>query len=212
MAVEKSCANCGKNFTGKILNCSPRCAAQYRISEKVRINLLKPLPDHIKNEFFPINDRYYINNVGDIYSVVKGGLLTERLDRKGYKTAVIYTDSGNKTKKVHRLMAEAFLPNPENLIDVNHKNGIPGDNSIENLEWVSRRENLSHRYFGKKTTSKYVGVSFDKSKNKWVCQFGLSGDKIKVGAFNTEIEAHQAYVKCLNDNGIKNRYLTNQSL
>jgi hypothetical protein len=51
-----------------------------------------------------------------------------------------------KIFSVHRLLAEAFLPNPRSLKTVNHKNGVKADNRLQNLEWASYQENLKHSY------------------------------------------------------------------
>lgn len=61
----------------------------------------------------------------------------------GYKT-VNFGRSGGTISR-HRLIAKTFLPNPDNKPEVNHKNGIPGDDWIDNLEWVTKSENAIHK-------------------------------------------------------------------
>ena len=63
-----------------------------------------------------------------------------------YYGVKLYKDSKMNVKLVHRLVAEAFIPNPENKPEVNHIDGNPSNNRVDNLEWVTRSENIKHSY------------------------------------------------------------------
>lgn len=71
-------------------------------------------------------------------------ILTPHTDDRGYVMAFLYNGVSRKCIKVHRIVAKHFIPNPENLKEINHKDGNKANNSIENLEWCTRSENINH--------------------------------------------------------------------
>ena len=79
------------------------------------------------------------------------GRLLKLVDRgKGYKCVSIFNDEGHKLAAVHRLVSEAFIPNPNNLPCVNHKDENPSNNNISNLEWCDYQYNNSYGNHNKK--------------------------------------------------------------
>lgn len=79
----------------------------------------------------------------------KQRILKQKSDKQSYKRVTLYKDKKQKTFLVHRLVAEAFLPNPENKPIINHKDGNPPNNEWTNLEWCTYRDNLMHAFANK---------------------------------------------------------------
>lgn len=99
---------------------------------------------------------YEVSNLGNVRScdrnitgkngtrLYKGRPLAIKDDTHGYLTVNLWRNNKLKHFKVHKLVALAFIPNPDNLRDVNHKDENPYNNNVENLEWLSHKSNINY--------------------------------------------------------------------
>lgn len=134
---------------------------------------------------------YKVSNLGNIKSLNynKTGvecILKPNKDVKGYLYINLYKNGKRKTYKVHRLVATAFLQNPDNLPSINHKNECKNDNRLENLEWCDSKYNSN---YGTRTKR----IIEARNKN---CSYGaekpivqLSKDGIKINTYKSIMEA-----------------------
>lgn len=96
------------------------------------------------------DDKYLISNFGEVKSLIDNCgnarelIKTKRIANNGYHYVNLWNKSKMKSIKIHRLVANAFIPNPEDKPQVNHKDGNKKNNHIDNLEWVTGSENVMH--------------------------------------------------------------------
>ena len=90
---------------------------------------------------------YQVSNLGNVKSLVRKHSVKEKFLKiltKEYHTVSLSVNNKNTTYRVHRLVAHAFLPNPENKPIVNHLDGNKHNNNVNNLEWCTHQENCIH--------------------------------------------------------------------
>lgn len=95
---------------------------------------------------------YQVSNIGNVKSLNNNCIRKPIKHRCGYLRVDLWRDGKMQNAYVHRLVAQAFIPNPENKAQVNHINGNKTDNRTDNLEWVTNAQNATHAYrvLGKK--------------------------------------------------------------
>lgn len=97
---------------------------------------------------------YAVSNLGrvkSLYRIINNHIIDEKIlsprkSKDGYLSVILHKDNKPKTFKIHRLVAETFIPNPENKETVNHKDGNKLNNAVINLEWSTRSEQMYHAY------------------------------------------------------------------
>lgn len=116
-------------------------------------------------------DFYEISNLGNVKSLRRNIILKQRLNNKGrYYVNLSDGISQYKSKMIYRLVAEAFIPNPNNLPQINHKDENPKNNKLDNLEWCTAKYNVNYGNRTKKSIE---------STSKPVLQYDLQGNFIK---------------------------------
>lgn len=154
---------------------------------------------------------YKISNIGNVLSINynksgKEQIMKTTISNSGYKRVALSNKGNVKIKSIHRLVAEVFIPNPENKPEVNHIDGNKLNNNVNNLEWNTSSENTIHRFkiLGHKGSN--IGkYSKESNYHKEVNQYTIQGEFIKtwICAYDIQKELNiwsTSISKCCNNN------------
>ena len=132
---------------------------------------------------------YIIYPDGDIYSRKVNRYLIIKPSKDGYKRSSLHKNGTRKGFLVHRLIALHYIDNPDNKPHIDHIDGNPLNNNVENLRWVTKQENdNAFRTIQSNNTSGIKNVSYDKTTNKWRYDKKIFGERIQK-LFKTKQEA-----------------------
>ena len=161
------------------------------------------MENEIWKEVNNTDGRYFISNMGRLkyFWFGREKITSGSKDVFGYLRFHI----NGKTIKAHRLVCEHFLENFDSFLTVNHKDFDKCNNSINNLELLTVRDNNIHYVVNKKkdvSSSKTLGVGFHKGINRWTARVIYNGERVSVGSYLTEKEAQDAVLN-FNGDGVK---------
>jgi hypothetical protein len=154
--------------------------------EKNKVEI-ESLPGEIWKNVVGLEDSYMVSNLGRVKSKER---TIQQNSRWGTKIDKPYPEkllnpqtnrnylyvNANGNKTIHRMVAKAFIPNPEIKPEINHINGVKTDNRLENLEWVTRSENAIHAV---KTGLTVIKKGSERSDSTPISQFDLDGNWIR---------------------------------
>lgn len=155
------------------------------------------LPKQIWKDIPGYEGKYQVSNTGEVRSLNYNGtrkskVLKQGTDKDGYKRVHLYKNGKNKNYLVHRLVAQAFLPNPNNYPIINHKDENPSNNYYKNLEWCTYEYNNNYGNCRKKRSEA------NKGRPAWNKGLHYTDEKLKEAYKNTTLyinTQHQAQLK-----------------
>lgn len=123
---------------------------------------------------------YMVSSSGEIYSTISKKILRQTKSSTGYYHVTLYLDKKASCVNVHRIVADAFLPQKDNCPEINHIDGNKGNNSVINLERVSKSENAIHAYkTGLRKPPMQGRKGSQNARSKEILQYSIDGKYIR---------------------------------
>lgn len=147
-------------------------------------------------------EQYQVNNLGQIRR--KNKILKPIKSRNGYLHIFLYSNGKAKQVLVHRIVAKAFIKQVNNSKEINHKDGNKENNSVDNLEWCTRKQNVQHFLDANKLNN---------NRPKSVIQYDLEGRKIREyssirkASRESKINAHNIIYCCRGEKPTASNYI-----
>lgn len=135
---------------------------------------------------------YSVSQDGKVFNK-KGQELRQYVDRHGYVNVELWKGNKKKTVRVHRLVATAFIANPNNYPFVDHRDRNTINNHYSNLRWCTHQQNQTNRDKTRNNKSGYRGVCWDKDKRKYRAHIRVHGKRIHLGYFDNPENASKAH-------------------
>lgn len=139
-------------------------------------------------------ENYEIRPNGEVINTKTGRVLKPAKNNKGYLMVGLFKNGKQKYFLIHRLVAQAFIPNPENLPEVNHKDENPSNCRVENLEWCTHEYNLNYGTHNERISK----ANINGKKSKPILQLRKDGSLVRVWPSGMEIQRqlhfYQTYI------------------
>lgn len=152
------------------------------------------MTEEIWKDIIGFEGLYKVSNLGNVFSIRNNINLKKCFDKDKYHQVTLTVNGKSKSKRVHRLVIEAF--EGKSSLHVDHINGVKTDNRLSNLRYVTPRINNMHR-----TTMKrgFVGVKYYQELDKWSSSISIEGKFYYMGVYEDKEKALEIYNKAVDD-------------
>ena len=126
------------------------------------------------------NGKYLVSNKGRVKNAKSGRILKERITHRGYVKVHLFRVNDDRNVFLHRIVAQAFIPNPQGKPQVNHIDGNKLNNNADNLEWCTNEENVRHSW---ENGLREGNIRWYESKKKKVVAISIDGSNVNLYPF-----------------------------